>query len=247
MPRHHAAGRRFVGVPVASASAAASAAACASATGVTVVVDFNELGGGVQLKCDGSGGGDTAASLFDRQRLLADLRPAAAGVRVPGVRRAGQRPVHRHLTEQRLLESLLVRRRVGSMGLRIHLGRLLADPGRRLRRLLVEAGRRGRTSERAGHRPCRATSARADTGAVARRRTHRSRPRPATRRSRRSRRSRADGAAEAIRARQEGDGKKKARAHRPPSRPATTPTMPRRRPRPPPRTTTGCPAGWRPS
>lgn len=67
--------RRLVGLVVAAALVAAavivtgptppaSAAPCASATGVTVVVDFNQLGGGVQLRCDRSGGGDTAASLF---------------------------------------------------------------------------------------------------------------------------------------------------------------------------------------
>jgi hypothetical protein len=31
---------------------------------VTLVVDFNELGGGTQVVCDAGGGGDTAASLF---------------------------------------------------------------------------------------------------------------------------------------------------------------------------------------
>jgi hypothetical protein len=42
----------------------AAAAACSSGDGVTVVVDFNELGGGLQQVCDPSGGGDTAATLF---------------------------------------------------------------------------------------------------------------------------------------------------------------------------------------
>jgi hypothetical protein len=42
----------------------AAAAACSSGDGVTVVVDFNELGGGLQQVCDPSGGGDTAAALF---------------------------------------------------------------------------------------------------------------------------------------------------------------------------------------
>jgi hypothetical protein len=42
----------------------AAAAACPSDSGVTVVVDFNQLGGGVQQLCDADGGGDTAASLF---------------------------------------------------------------------------------------------------------------------------------------------------------------------------------------
>ncbi len=42
----------------------AQAAACGSADGVTVVVDFHELGGGVQQACDADGGGSTAATLF---------------------------------------------------------------------------------------------------------------------------------------------------------------------------------------
>lgn len=42
----------------------ASAATCASADGVSVVVDFHELGGGVRTACVAGGGGDTAASLF---------------------------------------------------------------------------------------------------------------------------------------------------------------------------------------
>jgi hypothetical protein len=45
-------------------AAPAQAAACSTASGVTVVVDFNQLGGGVRVACDGSGGGDSAASLF---------------------------------------------------------------------------------------------------------------------------------------------------------------------------------------
>jgi hypothetical protein len=53
-------------VPVLSVGTAAPAhaAACPTGAGVTVVVDFNQLGGEVQEKCDGSGGGDSAASLF---------------------------------------------------------------------------------------------------------------------------------------------------------------------------------------
>ncbi len=42
----------------------ASAATCSSADGVSVVVDFHELGGGVRTACVPDGGGDTAASLF---------------------------------------------------------------------------------------------------------------------------------------------------------------------------------------
>lgn len=42
----------------------AYAAACSGDSGVTVVVDFNGLGGGVQQACVTGGGGDSAASLF---------------------------------------------------------------------------------------------------------------------------------------------------------------------------------------
>lgn len=44
--------------------APAAAAGCSSAAGVTVVVDFNELGGGVPSVCDADGGGKKAAVLF---------------------------------------------------------------------------------------------------------------------------------------------------------------------------------------
>ncbi|MCW2756816.1 MAG: hypothetical protein JWO46_562 [Nocardioidaceae bacterium] len=44
--------------------APASAAACSSADGVTVVVDFHELGGGVQQVCDSGGAGKSAATQF---------------------------------------------------------------------------------------------------------------------------------------------------------------------------------------
>jgi hypothetical protein len=50
----------YAGMP----ASPASAATCASADGVSVVVDFHELGGGVRTACVPGGGGDTAASLF---------------------------------------------------------------------------------------------------------------------------------------------------------------------------------------
>ena len=43
-------------------SAPALAASCSTAHGVTVVVDFHQLGGGVQSACDANGGGRTAAT-----------------------------------------------------------------------------------------------------------------------------------------------------------------------------------------
>ncbi|GCD92315.1 hypothetical protein [Nocardioides sp. LS1] len=46
-------------------AAPAQAAACSTASGVTVVVDFHELGGGVQQVCDAGGAGDDAATQFE--------------------------------------------------------------------------------------------------------------------------------------------------------------------------------------
>ncbi len=45
-------------------ASSASAATCSSADGVSVVVDFHELGGGVRSECVVNGGGDYASSLF---------------------------------------------------------------------------------------------------------------------------------------------------------------------------------------
>lgn len=51
---------------VALPAAPAAAAACPTADGVTVVVDFHELGGGVRSVCVPDGGGDAASQLFPR-------------------------------------------------------------------------------------------------------------------------------------------------------------------------------------
>jgi hypothetical protein len=45
-------------------AAPASAAACPAADGVTVVVDFHELGGGLQQVCDADGADRAASALF---------------------------------------------------------------------------------------------------------------------------------------------------------------------------------------
>lgn len=50
----------YAAVPAPSASAAG----CSTARGVTVVVDFHELGGGVQTGCVADGAGDAASTLF---------------------------------------------------------------------------------------------------------------------------------------------------------------------------------------
>ena len=51
-------------VPPVVLAPAAQAAACTSGQGVTVVVDFGSLGGGVQVACETDGGGRTASRLF---------------------------------------------------------------------------------------------------------------------------------------------------------------------------------------
>ncbi|XBB70032.1 hypothetical protein ABFU82_12200 [Nocardioides sp. WV_118_6] len=47
------------------AQAPAAAASCPGATGVTVVVDPNELGGGISAGCDGNGGGPAASNFAE--------------------------------------------------------------------------------------------------------------------------------------------------------------------------------------
>lgn len=49
---------------LAAPAAPSFAAACADRGGVTVVVDFHQLGGGLHQVCDGDGGGKTAATIF---------------------------------------------------------------------------------------------------------------------------------------------------------------------------------------
>lgn len=65
------AGRLLAAAALAAAAGAtalhgspAVAAACSGGTGVTVVVDFHQLGGGVVQTCDAAGAGKTAKSLF---------------------------------------------------------------------------------------------------------------------------------------------------------------------------------------
>jgi hypothetical protein len=54
----------LAGAGLAPVAGPADAAVCSSDTGVTVVVDFHELGGGVQSTCDPDGAGKTATALF---------------------------------------------------------------------------------------------------------------------------------------------------------------------------------------
>jgi hypothetical protein len=59
--------------------AVAPAAGCSSASGVTVVVDFNELGGGVPSVCDADGGGKKAATLFPQNGFKLEYAVGMAG------------------------------------------------------------------------------------------------------------------------------------------------------------------------
>lgn len=53
------------GTTVGAVTAPASAEVCRSATGVSVVVDFRELGGGAQTVCNGAGGGRSAWTILE--------------------------------------------------------------------------------------------------------------------------------------------------------------------------------------
>ena len=66
------------------------AAVCEPGGGVSVVVDFRELGGGMQTVCDADGAARPRRPADRPARLPADLRAAPAGLRVPGQR--GCRP-----------------------------------------------------------------------------------------------------------------------------------------------------------
>lgn len=51
--------------PASAAAAPAAAAACSTASGISVVVDFKELGGGVTAGCDGDAGGPASQNFAD--------------------------------------------------------------------------------------------------------------------------------------------------------------------------------------
>ncbi|MEZ0578710.1 hypothetical protein [Nocardioides sp. MH1] len=50
---------------VVATPAPAEATACSGTTGITVVVDFNELGGGITAGCDPDGAGESATQVFE--------------------------------------------------------------------------------------------------------------------------------------------------------------------------------------
>jgi hypothetical protein len=58
---------------------ASTSGACAAGSGVTVVVDFHQLGGGVQERCDPGGGGTTAATIFPAAGFALSYAQSAPG------------------------------------------------------------------------------------------------------------------------------------------------------------------------
>ena len=76
------------------ASMPAQAATCATAHGVSVVVDFHQLGGGVQSACDAGGAGRTAyAQLKDVGHRLVDVQRQPGFIcRIDGAPSADQDP-----------------------------------------------------------------------------------------------------------------------------------------------------------
>jgi len=65
LPRLVAAAALAAAAGVVLPASPSSAATCSGDTGVSVVVDFTKLGGGIATGCVTDGGGDTAASLFE--------------------------------------------------------------------------------------------------------------------------------------------------------------------------------------
>ena len=113
----------------------AQAATCSSAKGVSVVVDFHELGGGVQTACDAGGAGKTAYAQLQTWAIVwTDVQRTPGFVcRIDGCP-AGRRPVRQHSAGRRVLVAVVVRREVGEVDLRLA-GRELAEgPGRWVRR-----------------------------------------------------------------------------------------------------------------
>jgi len=67
------------GTPAAAASRAAAVAACPGATGVTVIVDYNEIGGPTRAGCDPDGGGESASQVFPDAGFSLEYHPRQPG------------------------------------------------------------------------------------------------------------------------------------------------------------------------
>lgn len=70
---------------IAAPAAPASAAACGTASGVTVVVDPQQLGGGVQEVCDASGAGKVASTIFEDSGFHQSYTPNGMVCQVNGL------------------------------------------------------------------------------------------------------------------------------------------------------------------
>lgn len=66
-------------LPALIAPAPAVAAGCSGSTGVTAVVDFNQLGGGVSAGCAPDGHGDVASRVFDEAGYTQTAHPEMPG------------------------------------------------------------------------------------------------------------------------------------------------------------------------
>ena len=60
-------------------TAQAAVAACPGATGVTVIVDYNEIGGPTRAGCDANGGGESAARVFPDAGFTLEYEPRQPG------------------------------------------------------------------------------------------------------------------------------------------------------------------------
>lgn len=69
-----------IGAPPAPAVAGVAAvAACPGSTGVTVIVDYNEIGGPTRAGCDADGGGESAARVFPAAGFDLEYEPRQPG------------------------------------------------------------------------------------------------------------------------------------------------------------------------
>jgi hypothetical protein len=95
--------------------APARAASCSTGHGVTVVVDFHQLGGGVRSACDPGGAGRNASTQVTDvgHTLTYAQRQPGFVCRVDGS--PSSRPVHQHLARRRLLVPVVVGREVGHL------------------------------------------------------------------------------------------------------------------------------------
>ena len=82
---------------------------CPGTAGVTVVVEYGDLGGGTDVGCAPEVAAARQPGARGR-RPPADLPPAVPGVRLPGRRRTRRRPVREHPARRRLLGPVVVRR-----------------------------------------------------------------------------------------------------------------------------------------